>query len=70
MIEQANECSGARERRKQMSEQCEQTSERTSEWPSTLRVDFMPFLSKVQRWRIGGGSGGGDGGGAQWDKIA
>ena len=41
-----------------MSEQCEQTSERMSEWPSTLRVDFMPFLLKVQRGQTGGGSGG------------
>ena len=31
-------------RSKQMSEQCEQTSERMSEWLSTQRVDFMPFL--------------------------
>ena len=54
---------------KRMSEQCERMSERTSKWPSTLRVDFMPFLPKEQRWRTGGGSSGDDGGGAQWDEI-
>ena len=51
------------------SEQCEQTSERASEWPSNLRVYFMPFLPIVQRWRTDGVSGGDDGGGAQWDEI-
>ena len=29
---------------KQMSEQCERSSKRMSKWPSTLRVNFMPFL--------------------------
>ena len=31
-------------RSKQMSEQCERSNKRTSEWPSTQRVNFMPFL--------------------------
>ena len=29
-----------------MSEQCERSNKRMSEWPSTQRVDFMPFLPK------------------------
>ena len=33
-------------RRKQMSKQCERSNKRTSEWPGTQRVDFMPFLPK------------------------
>ena len=49
-----------------MGERCERTSERMSEWPRTLRVDFMPFLPKVQRGRTGGGSVGDDGGSAQY----
>ena len=49
--EQANERSGA--------------CERISEWPGTIRVDFMPFLPRVLWWRTGGG----EGGGAQWDEI-
>ena len=40
-----------------------------SEWSSTLLVDFMPFLPRVQWWRTGGGNGGGDGGGPPWDEI-
>ena len=51
-------------RSKQISEQCERTSERTSEWPSTLLVVFMQFLPKVQWWRTGGGSGDANGDGA------
>merc|ERR1711989_93795 len=31
-------------RSKQMSERCERTSERRSEWPSTLVVDFIVIL--------------------------
>ena len=31
-----------------MSERCERTSERRSEWPSTLRVDFMAILPNVE----------------------
>ena len=31
-----------------MSERCERTSERTSEWPSTLRVDFIVILPNVR----------------------
>ena len=31
-----------------MSERCERTSERRSEWPSTLRVDFISFLPNVR----------------------
>ena len=34
-------------RSRRMSERCEQTSERTSEWPFTLRVDFIYFLPTV-----------------------
>ena len=34
---------------KRMSEWCEWTSERRSEWPSTLRVDFTSFQPTVQR---------------------
>ena len=30
-----------------MSERCERTSERRSEWPSTLRVDFMVNVPTV-----------------------
>ena len=30
--------------RKQLSKQCERSNKRTSEWPGTQRVDFMPFL--------------------------
>ena len=35
-------------RRERMSEQCERTSERGSEWPSTLRVDFIVILPTVR----------------------
>ena len=52
-----------------MSEQCERLSKRTSAWPSTLRVNFMPFLPIMQWWWTGGGSIGGDCGDAQWDEI-
>ena len=31
-----------------MSERCERTSERRSEWPSTLRVDFTVILPTVR----------------------
>ena len=31
-----------------MSERCERTSEWRSEWPSTLRVDFISFETTVQ----------------------
>ena len=31
-----------------MSERCERTSERRSEWPSTLRVDFIIILPNVR----------------------
>ena len=34
-------------RSKQMSERCERMSERWSEWPSTLRVDFIVILPIV-----------------------
>ena len=37
------------ERAVQMSERCEQTSERVSEWPSILRVDFKVILLIVER---------------------
>ena len=30
-----------------MSERCEQTSERTSKWPCSLRVDFLVIVPKV-----------------------
>ena len=30
-----------------MSERCERTSERRSEWPSTLRVDFIVILPMI-----------------------
>ena len=33
-----------------MSKQCERMRERTSEWPSALRVDFIVILSIVRRW--------------------
>ena len=32
-----------------MSERCERTSERTREWPSTLRVDFIVIPTTVRR---------------------
>ena len=35
---------------KRMSKQCERTSERTSEWPSTLRVDFVSFQPRAHRF--------------------
>ena len=35
---------------KQMSEQCERMSERTSKWLSTLRFDFISFLPIVRRF--------------------
>ena len=40
-----------------MSEWCERTSERRSEWPSTQRVDFISILPNVEwpsgvAWRI------------------
>ena len=34
-------------RSKRMSERCERTSEQTSEWPSTLRIDFIVFQPTV-----------------------
>ena len=34
-------------RSKRMSEWCERTSERRSEWPSTLRVDFIVIQPTV-----------------------
>ena len=37
-------------RSKRMSERCERTSERTSEWPSTLRVDFVSFQPRAHRF--------------------
>ena len=41
-------------RKKQMSVGCEWTSERTSKWPSTLRVDFIVFLPIVWlKWVCG-----------------
>ena len=36
-----------------MSERCERTTERMSEWPSTLRVDFIVILPIVGRDEIG-----------------
>ena len=35
-----------------MSERCERMSERTSEWPSTLRVDFIQFWPTVRWWVV------------------
>ena len=35
-------------RSKQLSEQCERTSEQRSEWPSTIRVDFISFQPTVE----------------------
>ena len=55
MSERASECAqrSARAKRavrsKRMSERCERTSERTSEWPSTLRVHFIVILPTVER---------------------
>ena len=58
----ANECSAASEwaqrsarakrpvHTKQMSDWCERTSERTSEWPSTLCVDFVSFQVRAHRY--------------------
>ena len=37
-------------RSKRMSERCERTSERTSEWPKTLRVVFVSFLPRAHRY--------------------
>ena len=37
-------------RSKRMSEQCEQTSKRRSEWPSTLCVNFVVILPTVPGW--------------------
>ena len=37
-------------RSKLMSEGCERTSERMSEWPSTLRVDSLVILPTVHRF--------------------
>ena len=39
-----------------MSEWCERMSERRSEWPSTLRVDFIVILPNVRRLRVGVGA--------------
>jgi len=36
-------------RSKRMSERCERTSERRSEWPNTLRVDLLSFETTVPR---------------------
>ena len=38
-----------------MGERCERGSERTSEWPSTLRADFIVILPIVQclNWSVG-----------------
>ena len=47
----------------------EHSSKRTSAWPSTLHVNFMPFLPRMQWWRTGGGSIGGNGSSVQWDEI-
>ena len=35
-----------------MSERCERTSERRSEWPRTLSVDFISFETTVHRVTI------------------
>ena len=35
-------------RSKQLSERCERTSEQRSEWPSTIRVDFISFPPTVE----------------------
>ena len=46
--ERTNDRSGA-----QMSERCERMSVRTSEWLSTLRVDFIIIQSRTHRWPLG-----------------
>ena len=47
--ERASEWAQRVVRSDRMSEWCERTSKWTSEWPSTLRVDFISFTPKV-RW--------------------
>ena len=35
-------------RSKQMSEQCKRSNKRMSKWPSTQRLNFMPFLPECR----------------------
>ena len=54
--ERTNERSRAREQSDQcvasewVSDASERTSERTSKWPSTLRVDFVSFQPRARRY--------------------
>ena len=66
MRERANEQISAAESEqsgvtsKQMSERCYQTSERGSEWPKTLQLDFLVILPSVHRIVIDTGGDDGD----------